>query len=249
MCIFHDIHPPWYLDQCVCRETSLGDNVGWKQAEVVQKWSLEAKWEVGVPRELSSYDLVPLLLSDVGHFHAVWFGWNWDRSLLDPKSSQSRLARFDSSKCQDVQVHHVFRWDFRHFSLPPISRSAGSGFGRWDEGQLRLLCVGHGDLQVGRHILAGGAYNQNYQHPFNSFKHIIQSYINQMTVGTGGSPKNWSVWWCKCNKTLLFTVFSAHTQIAFMLMLREHMPCLFATRGRFLMTFLDTFSSQHIETA
>ena len=69
------------------------------------------------------------------------------------------------------------------------------------------------------------------------------------TVGTGGSPKNWSVWWCKCNKTLLFTVFSAHTQIAFMLMLREHMPCLFATRGRFLMTFLDTFSSQHIETA
>ena len=70
-----------------------------------------------------------------------------------------------------------------------------------------------------------------------------------VTVGTGGSPKNWSVWWCKCNKTLLFTVFSAHTQIAFMLMLREHMPCLFATRGRFLMTFLDTFSSQHIETA
>ena len=53
----------------------------------------------------------------------------------------------------------------------------------------------------------------------------------QKTVGTGGSPKNWSVWWCKCNKTLLFTVFSAHTQIAFMLMLREHMPCLFATRG------------------
>ena len=64
-----------------------------------------------------------------------------------------------------------------------------------------------------------------------------------MTVGTGGSPKNWSVWWCKCNKTPLFTVFSAHTQIAFMLMLREHMPCLFATRGRFFMTFLDTFSS------
>ena len=70
-----------------------------------------------------------------------------------------------------------------------------------------------------------------------------------MSVGTGGSPKNWSVWWCKCNKTPLFTVFSAHTQIAFMLMLREHMPCLFATRGRFFMTFLDTFSSQHIETA
>ena len=58
-----------------------------------------------------------------------------------------------------------------------------------------------------------------------------------MSVGTGGSPKNWSVWWCKCNKTPLFTVFSAHTQIAFMLMLREHMPCLFATRGRFFMTF------------
>ena len=70
-----------------------------------------------------------------------------------------------------------------------------------------------------------------------------------MTVGTGGSPKNWSVWWCKCNKTPLFTVFSAHTQITCMLMLREHMPCLFATRGRFFMTFLDTFSSQHIETA
>ena len=70
-----------------------------------------------------------------------------------------------------------------------------------------------------------------------------------LTVGTGGSPKNWSVWWCKSNKTLLFTLFSAHTQIAFMLMLREHMPCLFATRGWFFMTFLDTFSSQHIETA
>ena len=72
---------------------------------------------------------------------------------------------------------------------------------------------------------------------------------NHMTVGTGGSPENWSVWWCTCNKTPLFTVSSAHTQIASMLMLREHMPCLFATRGRFFMTFLDTFSSQHIETA
>ena len=71
----------------------------------------------------------------------------------------------------------------------------------------------------------------------------------QMTVGTGGSPKNLNVCWCKCNKTPLFKVFSAHTQITFMLMLREHMPCLFATRGRFFMTFLDTFSSQHIETA
>ena len=50
-------------------------------------------------------------------------------------------------------------------------------------------------------------------------------------------------------KTPLFTVFSAHTQIASMLMLREHMSCLFATIRRFFMTCVDTFSSQHIETA
>ena len=72
---------------------------------------------------------------------------------------------------------------------------------------------------------------------------------NQLTVGTGGSPKNSIVWWSKCNKTPLFTVFSAHTQIASMLMLREHMSCLFATIRRFFMTCVDTFSSQHIETA
>ena len=72
---------------------------------------------------------------------------------------------------------------------------------------------------------------------------------NLMTVGTGGSPNHRCVWWFKCNKTPLFTVFSAHTQIAYMLILREHMPRLFATRGRFFMIFLDTFSSQHIETA
>ena len=44
-------------------------------------------------------------------------------------------------------------------------------------------------------------------------------------------------------------MFSAHTQIASMLMLREHMSCLFATIRRFFMTCVDTFSSQHIETA
>ena len=73
--------------------------------------------------------------------------------------------------------------------------------------------------------------------------------LNHLTVGTGGSPKNSIVWWSKCNKTPLFTVFSAHTQIASMLMLREHMSCLFATIRRFFMTCVDTFSSQHIETA
>ena len=74
-------------------------------------------------------------------------------------------------------------------------------------------------------------------------------HIYHMSVGTGGSPKNSIVWWSKCNKTPLFTVFSAHTQIASMLMLREHMSCLFATIRRFFMTCVDTFSSQHIETA
>ena len=73
--------------------------------------------------------------------------------------------------------------------------------------------------------------------------------IYHLSVGTGGSPKNSIVWWSKCNKTPLFTVFSAHTQIASMLMLREHMSCLFATIRRFFMTCVDTFSSQHIETA
>ena len=81
------------------------------------------------------------------------------------------------------------------------------------------------------------------------YEFVYNSHIIHMTVGTGGSPDNWIVWWCKCNKTPLFTVSSAHTQIASMFMLREHMPCLFATRGRFFMTFLHTFSSQHIETA
>ena len=77
----------------------------------------------------------------------------------------------------------------------------------------------------------------------------VPNTINQMAVGTGGSPKNSIVWWSKCNKTPLFTGFSAHTQIASMLMLREHMSCLFATIRRFFMTCVDTFSSQHIETA
>ena len=82
---------------------------------------------------------------------------------------------------------------------------------------------------------------------FNGCTISNRSY--HVTVGTGGSPKNSIVGWSKCNKTPLFTVFSAHTQIASMLMLREHMSCLFATIRRFFMTCVDTFSSQHIETA
>ena len=70
-----------------------------------------------------------------------------------------------------------------------------------------------------------------------------------MSVGTGGSPNNQSVWWRKCHKTPLFPAFSAHIRNTFVLMLCEHMPCLLATRGRFRMRFLDRFSWQYIETA
>ena len=105
-----------------------------------------------------------------------------------------------------------------------------------------------------RSMLEGLVFTMPHPHAFETAQVCIVAtsytyYIYHMTVGTGGSPKNSIVWWSKCNKTPLFTVFSAHTQIASMLMLREHMSCLFATIRRFFMTCVDTFSSQHIETA
>ena len=142
----------------------------------------------------------------------------------------------------------------RHFALAWVFCPAVSSGSVWCFILRSLVALENGELTWPERLVPEPSWQVTFMILVIFGGRCFISYIfvtYQLSVGTGGSPKNWSAWWCKCNKTLLwlFTVFSAHTQIAFMLMLREHMPCLFATRGRFLMTFLDTFSSQHIETA